>query len=71
MPDASMPMRQGACFCCSAVSRYRMSAVVVVDRNGARGGTPLVAGVVGVAAEIRVIPYCCLWCSSRGRCRLG
>ena len=52
MPDANMPMRQGACFCCSAVDRYRMSAVVGVDRKSARGGTPLVAGVVGVAAEV-------------------
>ena len=51
MPDADMPVRQGDCFCCSAVNMYRMFAIVGFDRKSARGGAPLVAGVVGFAAE--------------------
>ena len=70
MPDANVIMRLGACFCCSAVDRCCMSAIVGIRRKDARGGTTLVAGVVRVAANEGVMSLRCWWHSSRVRCCL-
>ena len=51
MSDTGTTMYQKACCCCSVVDKCCMSAVVVIAARNAREGTPLIAGVVGSAAE--------------------